>query len=238
MSVIPQFLATLYRLGAGADPTPLSLIRGSAIAIAATLPGVAGTAVCLNGRDRTRVAVGVSDAQALVAEQWEYTVGAGPGFHAHHTGHPEFGDDIAQRWPAFHDALLSHTAFRAVHAVPIPSLRGAWSASLLVYYPSVSDALNVSRSDVTCLGAAIGFAVAGSAGELTTQLEPGPSINFLEPIGTRMGVSVAVGMVMEAHGLNPGDALDVLRAYSYAYDLTVDATAQRVASGQLKMKGL
>lgn len=234
MSVLPQYLATLNRLRSTNRPAPLPLLHAVAIAIADTLPEVAGVAVCLYEEDQVRVAVGVSDTDAWSAEQWEYTVGAGPGLHTQSTGRPtSAGDDFAQKWPAFHSVLLSHTPFRAVDAVPLAGAAGTWSASMLLYYRTIAEARAAAATDITELTATVGMTVTASTSELLTELEPRPALDYGSLIGNRMAVNVAVGMLMGEKRLSPRDALDVLRAHAYTHDQTVDHIGWLLASRQL-----
>lgn len=238
MTLIPQFLSSLQRLKYLVEAGPLSLMTRAALSAAETFPGVEGAAICLTRGAGMRVAVGVSDGEALLAEQLEYTVGSGPGLDAdRRCEHVVAGASLSRRWPVLHEALLTGTRYRAIRAVPLTS--GAEDPALgvlLLMYgtTSVADhATDGERLDIAQLSLLIGHALSVGGGELAAVLDPPMGSESTPDIRRRLAVEVAIGMVMTTYALSTTDALDVLRGYAYARSQLLDDTAHALVTGGL-----
>lgn len=234
MYVVRQFLHSWSRLKPTVGAGPLSLHDRTAKAVAHTLRGVRGSAICLDNGG-TRLAVGVSDGHALLAEQLEYTIGDGPGLAAIRTA-PTLaaGDHFARRWPIFHEALTSHTEFRAARVVPLTEAGTEWPATLLLFYSSLDGARCTPDADIADVAHIVGSVVACSTISLDERLHLPRDQGTWDHIHRRLAVDVAVGMIRAAHRIAAADALDVLRGYAYSHDQIIDDAAGRLITGELQ----
>ncbi|WP_111766171.1 ANTAR domain-containing protein [Nakamurella deserti] len=235
MTAIPRFLSSLQHLRSVVDDGPWSMTTRAAIAVVEAFAGVDGAVICLADDLGMRTPVGVSDGEALLAEQLEYTVGAGPGLDAcRRRRQVVAGADLARRWPVFHDALRCGTGYRAVRALPLGGGIGTPPRGvLLLWYRTAAAADRGARSphqDLTRLASLIG--------ELLTVTAALPRIpaRGAGPAERRSAVAQAVGMVMAAHHLAMPDALAVLRGYAYARSALVDDTAVDVVHRRVPLQ--
>ena len=133
MSIAEEFAAA-YAAVAGADRPELLPVR-LARACARLLP-VAGVGISVFGSDGIRIPVGASDDDAAVAERLQFAAAEGPCLDAQMVVRPVLATEtlIARRWPDFYAGLVARTPFRAVAAIPWPSvLRGAGTVDLMFH---------------------------------------------------------------------------------------------------------
>jgi hypothetical protein len=235
MTLLPQFLASLLRLER--DGTSTALNR-AAIATVETLPEVAGAAICLCADPTDRYVIGVSDDESLLAEQLEYTAGTGPGWHSRETWTPIVSADGDHRWPAFNDALLAQTRFRAIRALPIRGPNESPSCLVLLYYESVGAAESASDQDTQDIADVLSYAVTQSTIALQKEafVRGDPTHDPTgrgSAIAQRFNVDVAVGMLMGGRGWSRPNALALLRAVAFSHDETAESTGRRLVVGEI-----
>lgn len=229
-----RYLEVLQRLSLRRVP-PLTR---AVMAAAEALPAVRGAVICL-AADNWRMPVAASDAAALRAEQWECTLGDGPGLSAQRSNHPVTTGPIpTEQWPVPGEALHAHTAVRAV---PLPLDDGNLAAVLLLYFDRADDTETTAAAAATAdIALLVGVAVAGCMADLTAQLfaDRAPGKVSTPMMANRAAVTVAVGMVMADQEMTAADALDLLRAYSWSCGTVIDDTAAQLRTGTLSLYSL
>jgi hypothetical protein len=220
----------------GDDPEvlPVQLTRAAASAL-----GVDGVGLNTHDSGGQSTPLGASGEAATTAERLQFTAGSGPCMFAASSGWPVFApeDQLRTRWPAFHDLLVTHTAFRSVVALPLPGdLRGAGALDLYLFHPV--GLVTFDALEALCVAELIsdqlGHAAAWSE---WTEVAAPPWTNS-EAARQRARVWMATGMVSLALRLQTSDALAVLRSHAYAADRTVDDLAADLVSGRLTAQQL
>jgi hypothetical protein len=207
----------------GDDPEvlPVQLTRAAAAAL-----GIDGAGLSIHDTAGHSTPLGANDEAATTAERLQFTAGAGPCTFAANSG-----------WPAFHDLLVTHTAFRSVVALPLPGdLRGSGALDLYLTHPV--GLVTFDAVEALCVAELIsdqlGHATAWSE---WTEVAAPPWTNS-EAARQRARVWMAIGMVSLALRLQTSDALAVLRSHAYAADRTVDDLAADLVSGRLTAQQL
>ena len=120
VSIADEFRAAVARVRDPQLAGPELLPARLAIACTRVLP-VAGAGISLFTAPTMRIPVGASDDAATTAERLQFTVAQGPCIDAHRTGQRVTATEpvIAQRWPIFHDRLITQTPVRGIVAVPL-----------------------------------------------------------------------------------------------------------------------
>ncbi len=219
------------RAVAGPELLPTRLAK----ACTRVLP-IAGAGISMFTAPTMRIPIGASDDTATIAERLQFTVAQGPCIDAHHTGQRVVATEpvIAERWPVFHDRLITHTPVRGIVAVPLgDGLSGIGALDL--YCHRSADVAAIDPADVDAI-----------AGHITTlvheQLFPdlrngpfwdGPRWLNNPSITGRGYVLMAMGVASVALALPLADALAILRAHAFAADRTVDDTAHDIVTGSL-----
>lgn len=158
------------------------------------------TLLCATGEAAARF----EDAQDLVHE--------GPSLDAFRTAEPVVslsGEDRRRRWPQLAAATASFPV-GAVHAIPIqpgPSVMGVFAL-----HQGSGAATSLTMPEMQFLTDAVGTAILGDL----------PSPEGESRLWTeRDQVSQATGMVVAQLGLDPADALALLRAHAFAHEASV-----------------
>jgi hypothetical protein len=213
---------------------PVQLTRAAAAAL-----GIDGAGLSIHDTAGHSTPLGANDEAATTAERLQFTAGAGPCTFAASSGWPVFApeDQLRTRWPAFHDLLVTHTAFRSVVALPLPGdLRGSGALDLYLTHPV--GLVTFDAVEALCVAELIsdqlGHATAWSE---WTEVAAPPWTNS-EAARQRARVWMAIGMVSLALRLQTSDALAVLRSHAYAADRTVDDLAADLVSGRLTAQQL
>jgi hypothetical protein len=120
VGIIDQFRLAVAGVQAGEDEGPAGLPIRLSRACVRVLP-VVGAGLGLFSDPTMRIPVGASDDTAATAERLQFTVAEGPCFHAHRTGQPVVATEtvIADRWPLFHDQLVTRTPIRGILSMPL-----------------------------------------------------------------------------------------------------------------------
>ena len=218
-------------------PGPELLPDRLARACAALLP-VDGVGLSIYFSADRRLPLGSSDATASAAERLQFTMGEGPCLSAHATGLPVVADEaeLAERWPGYHDALVTQTPVRAVISLPLQGgLEEIGALDLYLHAPGDVRALGLADSLVVT-GALSETLAAAMAAEPHT--EDGPAWLDAPGVSRRAAVWQAVGFVNVGLGLPSPDALAVLRAYAYGNDAELDDVAQALLERRLTLAEL
>jgi hypothetical protein len=218
----------------GDDPEllPVQLTRAAAAAL-----GVDGVGLSVHDTAGHSTPLGASDEAATTAERLQFTAGSGPCTSAARSGWPVFAteDQLRIRWPAFHDLLVTHTAFRSVVALALPGdLRGSGGMDLYLTHPVGLETFDTVEG--VCVAELIADQLSHAAAWSEWTETGGPAWADGDAARQRAGVWMATGMVSLALQLETTDALAVLRSRAYAADRTVDDLAADLVSGRLTVR--
>ena len=194
---------------------------------------IAGAGISLIGT--LRVPLGASDVVAARAELLQTTLGEGPCLAAAAAGEPLVADlsTIAARWPAFHHEFLSETPYRSVVSVPLLARnRVALGALDLYLVPETTPHLSVSQV-IEAIAAPIGIVLFDQHPILAGSDEQPPWMDN-DAVKQRARVWIAVGILMAHAHVGNDDALAALRAHAFARGETLDDTAARIMSRELR----
>ncbi len=236
MGIIDQFRLAVAGVRAGEDGGPAGLPIRLSRACVRVLP-VVGAGLGLFSDPTLRIPVGASDDTAATAERLQFTVAEGPCFHAHRTGQPVVATEavIADRWPLFHDQLVTQTPIRGIVSTPLGD--GFSGVGVLDLYCHRSADVGVIDLDtVNEVVEHIGAALAAEA--MFPNFRSGPPWNgplwLRNPQVTARGyVLVAMGMISVALSVGLDDSLAALRAHAFATDRTLDITAYDIVNRTL-----
>ena len=207
--------------------------------------GADGTVIAVVAVGRWRLPVGVSDAVAGAAERWQFTVGEGPSSRAWEGAEPVVADEVRLRdtWPALHDQLRRHTAFRSALALPLLA-DAAPAGTLDLYWRSpraAADADLAAAQRAASLVADRLLRPAGAGRGAAPDRDPGSDQSsgaagsaWLEAPSAqpRQRTWVAISMVSEVLGVDDADALALLRSHAYVRDRTLEQVADDVVAGR------
>ncbi len=239
MTIADDFAAAYRAAAAGSEAArpellPVRLAR----ACAQVLP-VAGVGLSMFGTQGIRVPVGATDDDAAIAERLQFTAAEGPCLDAHALARSVLATEtlIAQRWPDFYTGLVASTPFRAVAAIPWPTiLRGAGTVDLLFHHSRDLAHLDFKKADEV-IGLMERTLDQDSVIEFSA-LGPGPAWLTGPAANSRNAVFIAMGMLNVALEVSTPDALALLRGHAYATNSTLDDIARDVANHRIAAKEL
>ncbi len=216
---------------------PEMVPTGLSVAAAGVLP-VAAAGISVFSTD-FRVPIGASGSDAAAAERLQFTIGQGPCLDTRGGGGVVLAAEaeLISRWPEFHEQLVTATPYRAVACVPLPALL-AGVGTMDLYLRASSGLAGLPLEDLTTVVDLVADTL--SAQPWVQALVGPPEPGWLRAPGARARglVSVAMGMLTVAAGLNFPDALQVLRMHAYATDRTVDDVARAVVERELPIQDL
>jgi len=216
------------------DLLPVRLTR----AAAAVLP-VDGVGLSIHRGPDLRTPLAASTEVASVAESLQFTAGAGPCLLAAESRYPVFAPEalLAQRWPVFHDLLVTRTPIRSVLALSLPEpLRGIGGMDLFSTDPDGATAVDVFEARLV---AGMVAERLGSAGDWSSWPAPEEPLWVRTPAARRRSrLWTAVGMVMSALLVPFPDGLALLRAHAYATDRTADDLAADLVARRIRPEQL
>ena len=234
MGLAERFVAAATQVyatvGEGAELLPTVLAR----ACVEVLP-VAGAGLSVT--DRLRIPLGASDEVATRAERLQTTLGEGPCLAATASGAPQVYDlaAMAGTWPMFHHEFVAQTPYRSVASFPLRSPQHERFGALDLY--STDPDGHTLRSLLDLGPAVIGPISAILFATPTPHSEHGiglPPWMNTDSVIRRHNVWVAVGMMTEHGNLTSTNALDLLRAYAFSHDTTLDDTADQLTHRHLQ----
>lgn len=193
--------------------------------------------------DEMRMPLGASSQAATTAEQTEFTLGEGPCLHAYTAGRPILVPDVEDRasmawsaWPSYASALLERTLFKAVFALPLTA-RGMSLGTVSMYRTTPGPISPDDLGDALAVTTEI-FDYLLATNTFSGQAQPAFRWLDLPAAKTRTVVWQALGMATIELGLNPPDALALLRSYSFGHNRLMDDVAADVVSGILRLDEL
>lgn len=184
-----------------------------------------------------RVPLGASDEHAATVERLQTTMGEGPCLSAYEVAAPVIAHqtDVAARWPAFHDVLVSETAFRSIASVPLYTATARLGAVDL-YWTAAEVPMHAKTIDDAAKVAEFIAVVLTSGPEKVSRQTGAPAPAWIDAssVQSRMKVWQAIGLLGAALRLSNSDALALLRGAAYAAQRTLDDVAADLVSGKLK----
>jgi hypothetical protein len=162
----------------------------------------------------------------------------GPCLTSHATGDMVIADaaTMRTRWPAYHDALVTHTPIRGTLSIPLrDDLRGI--GALDVYMVPPREVGSLSLSDALTVGAQVAAALQAQSRQDRVSSD-GPAWLDTPAAERRSTVWQAIGFVSSALGVPSPDALALLRAHAYADGQSLDDLAAQVLNRQLPVEEL
>jgi hypothetical protein len=232
MPLAERFRAALSE-EATADAVPELLPQRLSRAVARVLPAD-GAGISVRLVPDQQLPLGASHPDAALAERLQFTVGAGPCLQASEARQPVFvvEEDMARRWPAFHDLLIGRTPYRGIVALPLRrGLAGAGAIDL--YFHRAADVAVLDVFAAMTIGDLVTAALAEAAVWSSWTESEGPQWMQSPSAQERAGVWQAMGMTSLALEVEAEQALAVLRAQAYASGRTVDDLAADVVDGRI-----
>ncbi|BDX35094.1 GAF domain-containing protein [Mycobacterium antarcticum] len=225
------------------DDTALTFIAGGVgllcdMAVRATKVD-GGALVILNTPSNSRELLHATDAVAEHLDELQFLVGEGPCVDAYRRGRPITAADLDSershtRWPAF-AREAGAVGVDAVFGYPIED--GSVPLGVLELYRHESGALKAADDDAARQYAeAIGTVLHAAADELSVRIADVASGDLARLAGSppsRSRMHVAAGMVAEQLGVTVSEAIDRVRAHTFASgrrlgEVTADIVANRV----------
>jgi hypothetical protein len=236
-------------MGAGRMATVVEDFRIAVAASAAELPGpellpeqlaracarvlpIDGAGISLFFAAGRRLPLGASDPASSAAERLQFTVGEGPCLSSHAEERPVVADEatIRARWPAFYDALVTHTPIRGTISLPLEDeLRGIGALDLYTIPPNDIASLSLQDALAITTEVAATFQVRNRE---TPRRSDGPAWLNAPAAGRRSIVWQAMGFVNAGLGVTSTDALALLRAHAYAHGQDLDDLARQIVEGK------
>jgi hypothetical protein len=217
------------------DADPELLAQRLSRAVVRVLP-VDGAGISVQVQPGRQFPLGASDAESGLAERLQFTVGAGPCLHASEARQPVFvvGTDMARRWPAFHEQLVSRTAYRGI--VALPMRRGlAGVGAIDLYFRREGGVAVLDVFSAMTVGDLVVAALAEATVWSSWSEADGPEWMQSPSARRRAGVWEAMSQIGLALDVGPDQALSALRGQAYAQGRTVDDLAADVLTGRLDL---
>jgi hypothetical protein len=206
-------------------------------AVAAALR-VDGAGLTVHAGAGMRAPIGASDPTTAHAERLQFTFGAGPCLRAADDGVAIAFDeeDIRRNWAELHASLTTETPYRAVLSLPLLPPLGPLIV-LDVYACDPSELTRLDRDELEAV--LVRLTVRLSEGLLGPDDGGQQSGWWSGPDAQRRTrVWQAMGMVAVQRDLEPGDALQVLKAHAFATGRVVDDVAADLVDGRLDTAAL
>lgn len=199
-----------------------------------------GALAILNTPSKSRELLHTTDAVAERLDELQFLVGEGPCMDAYRSGRPATAADLTshdslERWPAFAQEAGA-AGVDAVFAYPVED--GSTPLGVLDLYRHMRGALKANDHDAARQYAeAIGTVLHAAAEELSVRIGDVAADHLARLAGSsplgRSQVHVAAGMVAEQLGESVNEAIDRVRAFTFASgqrlnEVTEDIVAQRV----------
>jgi len=212
--------------------------------------GTDGAALAVLTRSsHTRELVYATDTIAGQLDELQFTIGEGPCLDAYLYNTPRFYpelDNVAQtsRWPTF-AADATRLGVHALFALPVPD--GQRPMGVLELYRRTAGRLtDAEYTSAAAIAAAIGGRLRSNWAAYAAQFDSAENaIDAAATAGaaadepadafTRTQIHVAGGMIAIQLAVNVDEAIDRLRAYSYACGRSLTSVAADVIAGRLAL---
>ena len=225
MDVGRRFVKVLARDGRDEDADP-DLLPERLVRAAAAVLSVDGAGLSVHGMPDLRTPLAASSDLAATAEALQFTAGRGPCMLSAESRLPVFAteEQLANRWPVFHDLLVTHTPLRSVLALSLPGrLRGTGEMDL--YFTDPDGPAVIDVDEARCVAELVSAQLAPAADWSAWTRSSAPEWPNTSAARRRSELWMAVGTVILALHVPPADALALLRGHAYATDRTVDELA-------------
>jgi len=213
--------------------------------------GADGAALAVLSRSaQSRELIYATDGLAQQLDELQYTIGEGPCFDAYLNGTPQFHPELnstsqPSRWPTFAADAIRLGA-HALFAFPIPD--GQQPMGVLELYRRSAGKLDAAEC------AAVKECAATIADQLATNwehhvarlggVEMALDAAAIDDVAqcqaanpfTRTQIHIAGGMVAVQLGIDPGEGVDRLRAYSYACGRRISEVAADMIARRLTLQ--
>ncbi|MFF1692782.1 ANTAR domain-containing protein [Streptomyces sp. NPDC058257] len=186
--------------------------------------GTLSAALTLVGPDLSQLSVAASDQPSRGAQDLEYVLTAGPGRDAVHARLAVYasGPVLETRWPGYGSGIAA-LGLTSVAALPLKVSSGCIGV-LTVFDPPSALARSGKFSEV---------AAALADGVL---IGPDADPGLYGGSDLRAPVHQAAGVLSEQTGGSVNDALALIKARAFASGVPLESVAQRVISGELKLR--
>ncbi len=202
---------------------------------AVELLSLSGAGLSLMVEGDLRGTAGVSEPGVELVQELQLTLGQGPCVDAWISGEPVLEPDLAEpavaRWPIFAEVAVK-AGVRGVFALPLQI--GAIGIGVLVLYRNRPGALSAEEL-------ARGLVLADVAAHAILEAQAGALTNGLDTALAKepphwAEVHQATGMVSAQLGVPLDDAFVLLRAHSFANNLSLRDVAGAVVSRRLRLE--
>jgi hypothetical protein len=204
--------------------------------VAAEVTGMSGAAVMLLADDRPQASLCSTDAVSALIEEFQYTLGEGPGVDAHRLGQVVAVPDLAGltpgRWTDFTPRAL-HAGARAVFGFPIRA--GVARMGALNLYRDRTGPMDDEQHADALVSADVTARSILTAQANAVSGELGPDLEAETELWG--AVHQAAGMVSVQLDIPVAEALVRLRAYAFATGRVVSDVARDVVERNLRFDG-
>ena len=197
---------------------------------------VDGVSVAVYGGVDSLERLSATDRVAAGLEELQFVVGEGPGRDSYRERCTVLANDLANssclwRWPGFaRDAAMAGA--HAVYAFPLIAGPGAPVGTALLYRAQTGTLTN---RDITEAGRAVRALTRTVLEEVTGSGRLAPTPDDPDPVFGQSSVPLATGMLAAQLGLNPTQALSMLRAAAYAGNRLIAHLADDVITGRYRV---
>ena len=181
---------------------------------------ILGAALSLTSGRGTAGVVAASDERSRRIDELQFSAGEGPCYDAVQHSRPVLTPDLVAeegRWPGYASTAIE-AGVQGVFAFPLQV--GALCLGVLDVYAAQSGSL--SDQQVTA-------ALTAARRAIEILLDGAPGLG--DEIDHRAEIYQAQGMVMDARGIDAGDALARMRAHAFAHDQPLHALALLILAG-------
>lgn len=188
---------------------------------------VDGASLTLGYPSDRRVTLCITDATAERLEDLQEVLGEGPSHDAYTSAHRVavvFPVPDRSLWPMLSAALQRQSLTVAVLAVPLQSGPNAFGV-LTVHRDAPFSAEDQDAAQF----------VADAVGAAILRDQHDEDAASTEPWQRRSRVHLATGMAVAQLGVSPEDALALMRAYSFAQDMSVNEVAEEIVARRLRL---
>lgn len=203
-----------------------------------------GAVAILSTSTKSRELVYITDSLAERIDELQFVVGEGPCLDAYHSGRPNTAADLTaehsqNRWPAFAREATAAGA-DAVFAYPVGP--DSQPVGVLELYRRTRGALTTHEHDVALQYAeALGVMLNAAWQGLASRVGDTTADHLARLAGSsalsRWRVHVAAGMVAEQLGISVADAMDRVRAFTYASGQRLVKVSEDIMDHRVSLAG-
>ena len=223
----------LVRLARAIATTPPATALSERLCLATRdLAGADAASITVATSTSERMTLFATDAIAARLEDLQEVLGEGPGHTAARSGQLEVcsvADGASAPWPTFAMSAARLAGAATIYAVPMRPDDAVFGVLSLYQVARHDVPLALDGSTLVKLAAATGTAVVRDPDAASEDVDSGPW-------HSRARIHQATGMVVVQLGLDPDDALAVLKAHAYAGDTSLADVADRVLDRSLRFR--